>query len=85
MEQPKSLACDPSNSSCANMTPESTEDRTANTSIELDSTQLLNSFLPSVPIWYRIAKILILFQEEIINKISYEHRAYESVDEKSLS
>ena len=30
-------------------------------------------------------KISILFQEGIIKKISYERRAYESVDEKSLS
>ena len=30
-------------------------------------------------------EILILFQEGIIKKISYERRAYESVDEKSLS
>ena len=30
-------------------------------------------------------EISILFKEEIIKKISYERRAYESVDEKSLS
>ena len=30
-------------------------------------------------------KISILFWEGIIKKISYERRAYESVDEKSLS
>ena len=30
-------------------------------------------------------KILILNNEGIIEKISYERRAYESVDEKSLS
>ena len=30
-------------------------------------------------------KILILNEEGIIEKISYEHPAYESVDEKSLS
>ena len=30
-------------------------------------------------------EILILFLEGIIKKISYERRAYESVDEKSLS
>ena len=30
-------------------------------------------------------EILILFQKGIIKKISYERRAYESVDEKSLS
>ena len=33
----------------------------------------------------RRAKILILNKEEIIEKISYERRTYESVDEKSLS
>ena len=33
----------------------------------------------------RSAKILILNNEGIIEKISYERRAYESVDEKSLS
>ena len=32
----------------------------------------------------RSAKILILNKEGIIEKISYERRAYESVDEKSL-
>ena len=32
----------------------------------------------------RSAKILILDKEGIIEKISYERRAYESVDEKSL-
>ena len=33
----------------------------------------------------RSGKILILNKEGIIEKISYEHRAFESVDEKSLS
>ena len=33
----------------------------------------------------RSAKILILNKEWIIEKISYERRAYETVDEKSLS
>ena len=33
----------------------------------------------------RSAKILILNKEGIVEKISYERRAYESVDEKSLS
>ena len=33
----------------------------------------------------RSAKILISILEGIIKKISYEHREYESVDEKSLS
>ena len=31
------------------------------------------------------AKILILNKEGIIEKISYERRAYEPIDEKSLS
>ena len=31
------------------------------------------------------SKISILVQEGIIKKISYERRAYESVDDKSLS
>ena len=42
-----------------------------------------NPFPPSVPIWDRLAKILI--QEGIIKNISYERRDYESVDEKCLS
>ena len=33
----------------------------------------------------RSAKILIVYKEGIIEKISYERSAYESVDEKSLS
>ena len=33
----------------------------------------------------RSAKILILNKEGIIEKISYERRVYDSVDEKSLS
>ena len=33
----------------------------------------------------RSAKIMILNKEGIIEKNSYERRAYESVDEKSLS
>ena len=33
----------------------------------------------------RSAKILILYKEGIIEKIYYERRAYESIDEKSLS
>ena len=45
----------------------------------------LNPFPPSVPIWHRLAKLSILILEGIIKKISYEHRDYESVDEKSLS
>ena len=33
----------------------------------------------------RSAEILILNKEQIIEKISYERRGYESVDERSLS
>ena len=33
----------------------------------------------------RSAKIFILNKEGIIEKISYGHRVYESVDEKSIS
>ena len=44
-----------------------------------------NPFPPSVPIWDRLAKILILIEEGIIKKISYERRDYESVDEIRLS
>ena len=39
-------------------------------------------FVSYVP---RSAKILTLNKEGIIEKISYERRAYESVDEKNLS
>ena len=49
------------------------------------SYSMLNPFPPSVPIWHRLAKLSILILEEIIKKISYERRDYESVDEKSLS
>ena len=38
-----------------------------------------------VPYMRRSAQILILNEEGIIEKISYERRAYESVDETSLS
>ena len=44
-----------------------------------------NSLLPNVTQRERLAKIFILILEGIIKKISYEHRDYESVDEKSLS
>ena len=40
---------------------------------------------PSVAIWQRLQKISILIWKGIIKKISYERRAYESVDEESLS
>ena len=39
----------------------------------------------SVSYMRRSAKIMILNEEGIIEIISYERRAYESVDEKSLS
>ena len=42
-----------------------------------------NPFPPSVPIWHRFAKSSILILEGIIKKISYEHRDYESVDERA--
>ena len=45
----------------------------------------INPLLPSVPYMTRLAKTLILISEGIIKKNSYERRAYESVDEKSLS
>ena len=45
----------------------------------------INPFPPSVPIWQRLAKLSIFILEGTIKKISYEHRDYESVDEKSLS
>ena len=48
-------------------------------------TNFFNPFPPSVPIWQRLAKVLILILEGTIKKISYERRDYESVDEKSLS
>ena len=44
----------------------------------------INPFPPSVPLWHRLAKLLILILEGI-KKISYERRDYESVDEKSIS
>ena len=46
---------------------------------------MINPYPPSVPIWHRLAKILISIQEDIIKKTSYERCDYESVDEKSLS
>ena len=45
----------------------------------------MNPFVPSVLNRVRLSKISILIQEGILKKISYERRAYESVDEKSLS
>ena len=38
-----------------------------------------------MPTWQRLAKLSILILEGTIEKISYERRDYESVDEKSLS
>ena len=46
---------------------------------------LINPLMAIVASMQRSAKILILIQEGIIKKISYERREYESVDEKSLS
>ena len=49
---------------------------------------MLHVFNPLTPRRTLVApftKISILFWEGIIKKISYERRAYESVDEKSLS
>ena len=45
----------------------------------------VNPLSPCVTNSSCIAKILILKQEGIIQKISYERRDYESVGEKSLS
>ena len=45
----------------------------------------INPLLPNGNIYSRNAKNLILIQDGIIIKNSYERRAYESVDEKSLS
>ena len=45
----------------------------------------LNPLLPSAAFLRHIAKTMILILEGIIQKISYERRDYESVDEKSLS
>ena len=45
----------------------------------------LNPLLPSVAYMWCSGKILILIQEGIIKKNSYERRKYESVDKKSLS
>ena len=44
-----------------------------------------NPLTPRRTLLAPLTKILILFQEGIIKKISEERRAYESVDEKSLS
>ena len=45
----------------------------------------LNPLLPYGNIFSRIVKISMLKKERIMKKISYERRAYESVDDKSLS
>ena len=44
-----------------------------------------NPLMPRRTLVAPFTKISILFLEGIIKKISYERRAYESVDEKSLS
>ena len=46
---------------------------------------LINPLTPRRTQVSPFTEISILFQEGIIKKISYERRAYESVDEKSLS
>ena len=42
---------------------------------------MFNPLLPSVPNIGRLTKILISIKEGIIKKITYERRAYESVDD----
>ena len=49
------------------------------------SNSLFNPLTPTRTLVAPFTEILILFWEGIIKKISYERRAYESVDEKSLS
>ena len=46
---------------------------------------VFNPFPPNVYICYRIVKILILKNEDIMEKHSYERRAYESVDNRNIS
>ena len=46
---------------------------------------MINPLLHTGHYCVRMTKILILKQEGIIKKISYERRAYESVDDSSLS
>ena len=53
--------------------------------ILLPTYHCINPLLPIEHKSARIDKISILKLEEIIKKISYERRDYESVDEKSLS
>ena len=45
----------------------------------------INPLTPTRTLVAPFTEISILFWEGIIKKISYERRAYESVDEKSLS
>ena len=45
----------------------------------------VNPLTPRRTLVSPFTEISILFQEGIIKKISYERRAYESADEKSLS
>ena len=44
----------------------------------------INPLTPRRTIWSPFTEIPFLFKEWIIKKKSYKHRAYESVDEKSL-
>ena len=54
-------------------------------SAALHSSIIINPLVPSVLNIGRLTKISISIQDRILKKISYERRAYESVDEKSLS
>ena len=45
----------------------------------------INPLMPRRTLVAPLTKISIPFKEGIIKKISFERRAYESVDEKSLS
>ena len=53
--------------------------------IVIDITVSFNTLTPRRTQVSPITEISILFYEGIIKKFSYERRAYESVDEKSLS
>ena len=53
--------------------------------MEIIDVAFFNPLTPRRTLVSPFAEISILFYEGIIKKISYERRAYESVDEKSLS
>ena len=61
------------------------ETRLKSNSDILDETNWINPLLPNGTICSRIVKISFLKKLGIIEKISYERRDYETVDEKSLS